>query len=85
MRKTLGIVAATALAIGAIAAPAAAGAPDHKDMALGAGIKYHCEMSYGQLVVAARSIGHVEGPVSGVKNFVDSGLFAAHCLPPEED
>lgn len=85
MKKTLGIAAATALAIGALAAPAAAGQPGHGEMAFGAGIKYHCEMSYGQLVSTARASGHIDGPVSGAKNFVTSGLLAAHCIPADED
>ena len=56
MKKTLGIAAATALAIGALAAPAMAGQPAHGEMAFGAGIKYHCGASYGQLVSAARAV-----------------------------
>jgi hypothetical protein len=43
-------------------------------------VKVHCDASYGQLVSAAKQSGHVEGPVSGAKNFVESGLLAAHCI-----
>ena len=34
--------------------------------------------SYGQLVSTARAAGHIEGSVGGAKNFVESGLYAAH-------
>lgn len=37
-----------------------------------------CPASYGQLVSTARSIGHVTGSVGGAKNWVESGLAAAH-------
>ena len=40
----------------------------------------HCEASYGQLVSAAKQSGHVDCPVSGAANFVNSGLLAAHCI-----
>ena len=80
MKKTLGIVAASTLAIAAFATPVAAGQPAHGESAFGAGIKYHCGASYGQLVSQARAIGHIDGPVRGAKGFVTSGLFAAHCI-----
>jgi hypothetical protein len=79
MRKTLGIAAATALAIGALAAPAAAAQPGHGEMAFGAGIKYHCGVSYGQLVSAARQSDHISGGVSGAKGFATGPYFLAHC------
>jgi hypothetical protein len=53
---------------------------DHGTYAFGKGVSVHCDASYGQLVKAAKQSGHVTGPVSGVKSFVESGLFAAHCL-----
>lgn len=80
MKKTLGIVAASALAVAAFAAPVAAGQPAHGESAFGAGIKYHCGAPYGQLVSAARQSGHIDGPVSGAKGFATGPLFAPHCL-----
>lgn len=69
----------TALLILALAAPALA-IHHGNGNAYGMGIKAHCEASYGQLVSAAKASGHVEGPVSGAANFVNSGLLAAHCI-----
>lgn len=80
MRRTIVVLAMTALYILALAAPAMA-VHHGNGNAYGMGIKAHCEASYGQLVSAAKASGHVEGPVSGAANFVNSGLLAAHCIP----
>lgn len=80
MRRTMVVLAMAALLILALAAPAMA-IHHGNGNAYGMGIKAHCEASYGQLVSAAKASGHVEGPVSGAANFVNSGLLAAHCIP----
>ncbi|MGN6219809.1 MAG: hypothetical protein ACTHNQ_09905 [Microbacterium sp.] len=73
-KKILTAVCATALAAGAVlAVPTAASASGY-----GKDINDGCGASYGQLVSTARAIGHIEGSVSGAKNFVESGLAAAH-------
>ena len=83
MKRTLGIALAAAFAISAVSAPALAGPPGHGEKAFGAGIKYHCGASYGQLVSAARKSGHISGPVSGARAFATGPLFAPHCLPED--
>lgn len=79
MRRTIVVLAMTALLLIALAAPAFA-VHHGNGNAYGNGINIHCEASYGQLVKAAKASGHVEGPVSGAANFVNSGLLAAHCI-----
>jgi hypothetical protein len=77
-RVIVALASATVLALG-VAAPAAA-VHHGNGNSYGNGINVHCDASYGQLVKAAKQSGHVEGPVSGAKNFVESGLLAAHCI-----
>jgi hypothetical protein len=73
-KKILTAVCATALAAAAaLAVPTSASAAGY-----GKDIKDGCGASYGQLVSTARAIGHIEGSVGGAKNFVESGLAAAH-------
>ena len=79
MRRTFVVMVMAALLIIAMAAPAFA-VHHGNGNSYGKGIKVHCEASYGQLVKAAKASGHVEGPVSGAANFVNSGLLAAHCI-----
>lgn len=91
MKKTLAVALSAAFAIAAISAPALAGPPEHGEKAFGAGIKFHCGASYGQLVAAAKDAGHVSGAVSGAKAFATEPLdggpfdgmtrFEIHCLP----
>jgi hypothetical protein len=70
MRKRLIVLAATIAMALAVPGTAMAG--------YGKAINDGCGASYGQLVSQARAIGHVTGSVGGAKNFVDSGLAAAH-------
>lgn len=73
-KKIVAALAGGALAVGAaLAAPAAASAAGY-----GKQINDGCGYSYGQLVSMARDAGHVTGSVGGAKNFVESGLAAAH-------
>ena len=72
MKRAIGISLAVAFAISAVSAPAMAG------NGYGKQIQDECGLSYGQLVSAGKKSGHVTGPVGGAKNFVDSGLLAAH-------
>ncbi len=70
---------AMTLAAGALAAAAALAAPTAASAAgYGKHINDGCGASYGQLVSMARDAGHISGPVGGAKNFVESGLAAAH-------
>jgi len=79
MRRTIVVLAMTILLALAMSAPALA-VHHGNGNAYGNGINIHCDASYGQLVKAAKASGHVDGPVSGAKNFVESGLLAAHCI-----
>jgi hypothetical protein len=72
-RMKVAVIAITIATIGALAMPAAASASGY-----GKDIKDGCGYSYGQLNSMARASGHVDGSVSGAKNFVESGLAAAH-------
>ena len=75
MRKRILMgMCAGALAVSAVfVAPTAATADGW-----GQQINDGCGASYGQLVSTARAIGHIEGGVGGARNFVESGLAAAH-------
>jgi len=73
-KKIAAALAGGALVVGAaLAAPAAASAAGY-----GKQINDGCGASYGQLVSTARDLGHISGSVGGAKNFVESGLAAAH-------
>ena len=74
MKTRLKIAVAGAAMAGALALPATVSAGGY-----GKTINDGCDASYGQLVSTARQIGHVEGRVGGARNFVESGLAAAHC------
>ena len=80
MRRSIVVLAMAVVFV--LAMTAAALAVPAQGKQLGKGINYHCGTSYGQLVKEAKALGHVTGPVSGVKSFVEGedGLFAAHCL-----
>jgi hypothetical protein len=81
MRRSIIVLALAVIMVMSMTGAALAGnGKDHGTYAFGKGVSVHCDASYGQLVKAAKQSGHVTGPVSGVKSFVESGLFAAHCL-----
>jgi uncharacterized protein YqgC (DUF456 family) len=80
MRRSVLVLAMALVFVLAMAASALAGPPAHGESKFGKGITSHCGATYGQLVSAAIQSGHIEGPVSGARGFVESGLFAAHCL-----
>ena len=80
MRRSIVVLAMAVVFV--LAMTSAALALPAQGKQLGKGINFHCDMSYGQLVKAAKASGHVEGPVSGVKSFiVNPDGFALHCLP----
>ena len=84
MRRSFVVLAMTIVFVLAMTSAALAGPGAHGGgNQYGKGINVHCGASYGQLVKAAKASGHVTGPVSGVKSFVEDGLFAAHCLLPD--
>jgi hypothetical protein len=70
MRKLL----VTGTAVLALAIPAVATAGN----GYGATTNTGCGATYGQLVSAGRQAGHVVGGVNGARNWVESGLAAAH-------
>ena len=75
MRKRI-MMTVTAVAIAtatALAVPAAASADGFGKM-----INDGCGASYGQLVSTARASGHITGSVGGARNWIESGLSAAH-------
>ncbi len=76
MRKriTMAVTAVTIAAMAAFAAPTAASAAD----GFGKQIKDGCGASYGQLISTARAAGHIDGSVGGARNWIESGLSAAH-------
>lgn len=77
IRRAFAVAGATALILGSsMGAASAAG--------YGKQINDGCGASYGQLVSAARASGHVTGSVGGAKNFVESGLAAAHGCAVDE-
>ena len=86
MRRSLVVLAMAVVFVLAMTSAAFAGNnKDHGTYAFGKGINYHCEMSYGQLVKAAKQSGHVVGPVSGAKAFaLSSNGLALHCLDGED-
>jgi len=65
MKKTFGIIAASAFAIAAISAPVAAGAGDAP--AYGKNIKACFGGTYGQVKNEAWAIGHATPPAAGAK------------------
>jgi hypothetical protein len=73
MKRTLAALGASVLIVGFGAGTAHAAGNGY-----GKEIKDGCGASYGQLVSTARALGHIEGSVGGAKNFVESGLAAAH-------
>jgi len=84
MRRSIVVLAMAVVFVLAMTAAALAGPGYHGGgNQYGKAINFHCGTSYGQLVKTAKATGHVDGPVSGVKSFVEYGLFAAHCLPQE--
>ena len=84
MRRSFVVLAMTIVFVLAMTSAALAGPGAHGGgNQYGKGINVHCGASYGQLVKAAKATGHVTGPVSGVKSFVEDELFAAHCLLPD--
>lgn len=73
-RITMFATVVTLATVGALAVPAAASA----DTGFGKQIVDGCGASYGQLVSTARAIGHIDGSVGGARNWIESGLSAAH-------
>ena len=78
IKRAFAVAGATALILGSsVGAASAAGG-------YGKQINDGCGMSYGQLVSAARASDHITGSVGGAKNFVESGIAAAHGCDVDE-
>jgi hypothetical protein len=81
MKRALIVLLLVALLVVVFAFPAFAYPDDWngKGKAWGAGVKAHCEASYGQLNSAAIQSGHIDKGM-GLPQFIGDGLFAAHCF-----
>jgi hypothetical protein len=77
MRKRI-MMTVTAVAIAATAVLAVPAAASASTAGFGKQINDGCGASYGQLVSTARASGHITGSVGGARNWIESGLSAAH-------
>ena len=75
MRKriTMAVATVAVAAFASLAVPASASAAG-----FGEQIKEGCGASYGQLISAARAIGHIDGAVGGARNWVEAGFGTVH-------
>jgi hypothetical protein len=75
MRKRImmTVIAVSIATAASLAVPAAASADG-----FGKQVNDGCGTSYGQLISTARMAGHIDGAVGGARNWIESGLAAAH-------